>query len=221
MRLYDLIWRCLAPHVGTLLPAGHFASICGTVIGGTHPDSGRHFTIVEPQIGGWGGSSGSDGNSALFSGFHGETYNCPAEVAEARYGLYVDQLRLNDAPGGEGKYRGGKGIVLDYRVRADGCFITVGYTRSRIPPWSLDGGNPGSPNGVEIIRAAGGSEYHAVSTNVPLHAGDVVRVRTGNGGGYGDPKLREFERVVTDVKNGYVTREEAVRVYGVPIGRLP
>ena len=121
IRLYDLIWRCLAPHLGDRLPAGSFASICGTFIGGPHPDTGRHFTIVEPQVGGWGGSSARDGNSAMFSGFHGDTFNCPAEVAEARYGLYVDQLSLNEAPGGEGAHRGGRGIVLDYRVRSTGA----------------------------------------------------------------------------------------------------
>ncbi len=59
MRLYDLMWRCLAPHLGERLPAGHFASICGTFIGGRHPDTGRHFTIVEPQVGGWGGFASS------------------------------------------------------------------------------------------------------------------------------------------------------------------
>ena len=57
IRLYDVIWRCLAPHLGDRLPAGSFASICGTFIGGPHPDTGRHFTIVEPQVGGWGGSA--------------------------------------------------------------------------------------------------------------------------------------------------------------------
>ena len=111
VRLYDLIWRCLAPHLGDRLPAGGFGSICGTFIGGPHPDTGRHFTIVEPQVGGWGASRRRDGNSAVFSGFHGDTFNCPAEVAEARYGLYVDRLALNDADGGEGEHRGGKGIV--------------------------------------------------------------------------------------------------------------
>ena len=57
IRLYDLLWRCLAPHLGGRLPAGSFGSICGTFIGGPHPDTGRHFTIVEPQVGGWGGSA--------------------------------------------------------------------------------------------------------------------------------------------------------------------
>ncbi len=55
VRVFDLMLRCLAPHMPDLLPAGNFGSICGTVIGGPHPDTGRHFTIVEPQVGGWGG----------------------------------------------------------------------------------------------------------------------------------------------------------------------
>ena len=78
VRVFDLMLRCLAPHMPNLLPAGGFASICGTVIGGPHPDTGRHYTIVEPQLGGWGAMRGRDGNSAIFSGFHGETFNCPA-----------------------------------------------------------------------------------------------------------------------------------------------
>jgi N-methylhydantoinase B len=125
MRLYDLLWRCLAPHLDERLPAGHFGSICGTFIGGPHPDTGRHFTIVEPQVGGWGGSSARDGSSAMFSAIHGHTFNCPAEVAEARYGLYVDRLALSNEGGGEGERRGGKGIVVEYRVRSNGCSPAV------------------------------------------------------------------------------------------------
>src|SRR5204862_6160552 len=107
IRLYDVIWRCLAPHLGERLPAGSFASICGTFIGGPHPDTGRHFTIVEPQVGGWGGSAFRDGNSAMFSGFHGDTFNCPAEVAATRYGLDAARLAPNHAAGGDGAQRGG------------------------------------------------------------------------------------------------------------------
>ena len=215
IRLYDVILRCLAPHLGDRLPAGNFASVCGTFIGGPHPDTGRHFTIVEPQVGGWGGSACRDGNSAMFSGFHGDTFNCPAEVAEARYGLYVEQLRLNDAPGGEGEYRGGKGIVLDYRVRSDGCFFTCAYTRNRHKPWPLDGGREGSPNYVEVIRADGRVEEYAVVTALDVNEGDVIRIHTANGGGYGDPRRRRRELVLDDLRDGYVTDEIACTVYGV------
>lgn len=105
--MHDLILRCLAQQFPEHLPAGNFASVCATIIGGRHPDTGRTFTLVEPEIGGWGAQSGRDGNNAVYSGLHGETYNCPVEVCEARYGLYVERLALNDAPGGDGQYRGG------------------------------------------------------------------------------------------------------------------
>ena len=214
IRLYDLIWRCLAPHVGAVLPAGSFGSICGTFIGGPHPDTGRHFTIVEPQVGGWGGSEFADGNSAMFSGFHGDTFNCPVEVAEARYGLYVDRVGLNEAPGGEGRYRGGRGIVVDYRVRSDGCFFTCAYTRNRHKPWPIDGGHEGSPNYVEVIRADGTVEQYAVVTALEVNKDDVIRIHTGNGGGYGDPKARPRELVLDDLENGLLSLERARSVYG-------
>ncbi len=212
IRIYDLIWRCLAPHFDQL-PAGSFASICGTFIGGPHPDTGRHFTIVEPEIGGWGASTTRDGNSAIFSGFHGDTFNCPAEIAEARYGLYVEQLALGNEPGGEGEHRGGKGIVLDYRVRADGCFLTCAYTRNRHKPWALRGGREGSPNYVEIIRGDGTIERHAVVTAAEVNDGDIIRVHTGSGGGQGDPRRRPRELVREDLRNGYITDDVAHSVY--------
>lgn len=214
IRLFDLIWRCLAPAVEGQLPAGHFASICGTFIGGTHPDTGKHFTIVEPQIGGWGGSAKGDGNSAIFCGFHGETYNCPAEIAELRYGLYVNQLRLNDARGGEGQYRGGRGIVVDYEVRGDNCFVTAAYTRSVHKPWALNGGREGSSNLIEIIRADGEEVRSSVVSNEVVNQGDVIRIRTGNGAGYGDPHNRTHAAVLEDIANEFISEEDAAEIYG-------
>jgi N-methylhydantoinase B len=215
IRLYDLIWRCLAPHLHARLPAGHYASICGTFIGGIHPDTGRHFTVVEPQLGGWGASAEGDGNSAMFTGIHGDTFNCPVEVAEARYGLFVEQLALNDAEGGAGEHRGGKGIVLDYRVRSDGLFFTCAYTRSVQRPWALDGGREGSRNYVELIRSDGTREEHAIATALELNQGDLIRIHTANGGGHGDPRRRPRARVLEDLRDGLITEAEAVGTYGL------
>jgi N-methylhydantoinase B len=150
----------------------------------------------------------------MFSGFHGDTFNCPAEVAEARYGLYVEQLALNEEPGGEGEHRGGKGIVLDYRVRSNGCFFTCAYTRNKQKPWPLHGGTEGSPNYVEVIRADGTVEEYAVVTALDVNEGDVIRIHTATGGGYGDPQARPRELVVDDVRNGYLSEERARTVYG-------
>jgi N-methylhydantoinase B len=213
VRLYDLILRCLAPHLDGRLPAGGFSSICGTFIGGRHPDTGRHFTIVEPEVGGWGATDDRDGISAQFSILHGDTFNCPAEIAEARYGLDVDRLELSTEPGGEGRFRGGRGILLEYRVRGDGCFLTCAYTRSKHPPWGQAGGSDGSPNYVEVVRRDRSVERFAVATTLALNAGDLIRIHTGNGGGYGPPSQREPERSREDARNGFPVAFKREKTY--------
>lgn len=214
LRVYDIMWRCLAPHIPDRLAAGHFASVCGTFIGGIHPDTGRQYTIIEPQIGGWGARAGADGNSAMFCGFHGETYNCPAEVNEARNGVMVDRMELNTGPGGEGEFTGGRGIIMDYRVRAENGYLTAGYTRSKFPAWAMEGGHEGSSNLVEFRPKEGEPSRHAFVSGLSTKAGDVIRVITGNGGGYGDPRRRDPARVAEDVKNGLITPDRAAEIYG-------
>lgn len=213
VRVYDLIWRCLAPHIPNRLPAGHFSSICGTFIGGIHPDTGRQYTIIEPQIGGWGAWEGRDGNPCIFSGFHGETYNTPAEISEARNGLYVNRMALNTEPGGEGEFTGGRGLVLEYRIRTDNGFVTAGYTRSKVKPWALEGGEEGSGNYVEVIKPEGTERYSFVS-GLGLTTDDVVRVVTSCGAGFGDPKKRAADKIADDIKNGYISAERAADIYG-------
>ena len=95
IRLNDLLWRCLAEQITDELPAGNFSSICATIMGGVHPDTNRHYSIIEPEIGGWGAGKGFDGVNAMFCALHGDTFNCPAEVAETRYGVTVAQMALN------------------------------------------------------------------------------------------------------------------------------
>ncbi len=215
VRLYDLMWRALAEHMPERLPAGGFASICGTLFGGLHPDTGRPYSVIEPELGGWGGSSIGDGNPAIFSGFHGETYNCPAEIAEARYGVTVDYLSFHDEEGGEGMHCGGKGVRIDYRIRSDNAWLTVAYTRSKFPPWPLEGGRHGSSNYIEIVRANGDSERYAVASGLTLNTDDIIRVMTATGAGWGDPMTRDVECVKDDLKNGCISEEQANRYYGL------
>ncbi|WP_299346487.1 hydantoinase B/oxoprolinase family protein [uncultured Maritalea sp.] len=218
VRVYDLIWRCLAPHIPDRLPAGHFASICGTFIGGTHPDTGRQYTIIEPQIGGWGAWEGRDGNPCIFSGFHGETYNTPAEISEARNGLIIDKMALNTQPGGEGQYAGGKGLILEYRIRTDNGFLTAGYTRSKVKPWALDGGHEGSGNYIDVVRTDGSVENYSFVSELNVSKDDVIRVVTASGGGFGDPKDRNKSAIALDVKNGLLSDSDAASIYGYVAG---
>lgn len=215
IRVHDLIVRCLAEKVPYLLPAGSFASVCGTLFGGIHPDTGRPYAVIEPELGGWGGSPLKDGNSGQFSALHGETYNCPAEVAEARYGVTVDYLSFHDEEGGAGYHQGGKGVRIDYRIRSDNAWLTVAYTRSKVLPWPLLGGEPGTPNHVIIERANGKKEDHSVVSGLTLNTNDIIRVITGTGAGWGNPLKRPVNKIIEDVKNEYVSIEKAIKSYGV------
>jgi N-methylhydantoinase B len=215
IRLEDMITRCLAQRLPDRLPAGSFASVCGTLFGGIHSDTGRTYAVIEPELGGWGGSSQSDGNPGQFSALHGETYNCPAEVAEARYGVFVDYLSFHDEEGGAGLHRGGKGVRIDYRMKSDNAWLTVAYTRSRILPWPLKGGREGSPNHVVIVRADGSTENHSVVSGLTVNCDEIIRIITGTGAGWGDPMQRDLELVKEDLKNGYITLEQANRDYGL------
>jgi N-methylhydantoinase B len=123
-------------------------------------------------------------------------------------------MELNTAPGGEGEWTGGRGIVMDYRIRRDNSFMTAGYTRSRILPWGIDGGLEGSPNYVEVLRTDGSSERYAFASGITVNTDDVIRIHTGAGGGAGDPKKRDREAIAEDIRNGFITAERAREIYG-------
>jgi len=184
-RLTDMLWRGLAEAAPERFPAGHIGSICGTVVAGRHPGTGRRYTMVEPQLGGWGATASRDGVNAQFSAGHGDTFNCPVEVAEARYGFAYRRLALNDEPGGEGRRRGGLGLIKEFAIRGEETEMSIGYSRHRQRLWGLAGGGPGTTNRVEIERRDGGRETHALASGLPLAKGDVVRIVTARGGGWG------------------------------------
>jgi N-methylhydantoinase B len=187
IRLADMLWRALAEAWPERFPAGHFASICGTVIAGRHPHTGRRFTMVEPQMGGWGATATRDGNSAMYSSSHGETFNCPVEIAEARYGFMFRRYELNDEQGGEGLHRGGPGLISEYAIGGPDTVLAAGYTRHKERVWGLAGGAPGTTNRVEVVRGDGNVETYAFASGVRLAPGDVVRIVTARGGGWGRP----------------------------------
>ena len=213
VRVYDLIWRCLAPYIPERLPAGHFSTVAGTFIGGTHPDTGRQYTIIEPQLGGWGASEGSDGNNCIFCGFHGETFNTPAEISESRNGLFVDCMALNTESGGEGEFSGGKGLRLEYRIRTNNGFLTAGYTRSKIKPWALAGGLEGSGNYIVVTRSNGEVEKYSFVSELRVDSDDVIQILTSCGGGYGNPDKRDLDAIRLDIKNEFLTRDRCFEIY--------
>ncbi len=214
----DLLWQALYPIAKDRLTVGHFLSICGTSLAGKD-DEGNLFVLVEPQAGGWGAGTNRDGESGLVAQGDGETYNIPVEVCESRFPILVEQYAFDIVPYGAGKYRGGRGLLRDYRILNEGAVLTTTYGRHRFLPWPAAGGQQGSPNGAAIIPkgAVEPIVWRGKLTRYPLEQGDLARLITGTGGGYGNPFERPVERVQDDVKNGYVTLEQAKQLYGLTL----
>jgi N-methylhydantoinase B len=210
----DVVWKALATAMPDRLPAGSMRSVSATFVAGLHPESGDLFVLGEPLAGGWGAATGRDGDGGQFCPASGDTYNIPTELFETRYGLKVEQYAFHNDDGGAGEFRGGKGLVLDYRVTAKEVFVTYATSRSQAPPWGLHGGQAGSLNGLKIIRSDGTSTPYAMCTAVRVEKGDLIRLTTGTGGGIGDPMRRPRQQLEKDIRNGFVTIEQAKRDYG-------
>ncbi|WP_417624316.1 hydantoinase B/oxoprolinase family protein [Paremcibacter congregatus] len=212
----DLVWQALAEYLPDRLTAGHVLSVCASILAGTHPETGENTILVEPLVGGWGAMKHRDGLNGQFSIADGETYNIPVEITEARYGVQVNQYAFHNEDGGEGKYRGGKGVYLDYQVRCDEAYFTGSFGRFKFPPWGVDGGHKGSPNYAEVLRQGKqGSprEIYGKPARVKLYKGDVIRCVTATGGGWGSPKDRPRADIKRDVRDGFVTKDQAKKYY--------
>ena len=214
----DLVWHALAPLIPDRLPAGHFLSVCGTIVGGVDDRTNQPFAIVEPQPGGWGGGLGKDGESGMVCSGDGETYIMSNEVIEVRYPIVVEQYALNIGDGaGKGKYRGGFGIVKDYRIDNSNASFTSSMGRSLYPCWGIEGGGKGTPNYFVIEKGNQAPRRLRKVAAESMRDHDLISLKTGGGGGYGDPMERDPGRVLDDVADGYITVEQARNDYGVVI----
>ncbi|NIQ05911.1 MAG: hydantoinase B/oxoprolinase family protein [Candidatus Korarchaeota archaeon] len=214
----DLVWKALAPHVPEKLSAGHFLSILATILGGTDDKTGEAFSIVEPQPGGWGACYNRDGESGLVACVDGETYIAPVEIYERNMPIMVDRYELNTEDGtGHGTYRGGFGVIRDYRVLNSKANLSLSIGRSKYPPWGVKEGQHGSPNYAIVFKKGEEPRKVRKCSALEMERGDVVSIRPGSGGGWGPSVERDIELIKRDVKNDYITAKTAREVYGVAI----
>lgn len=183
IRLFDMLWQCMANALPERLPMGHFASICGTVIAGNHPDTGRRYTMVEPQMGGWGATANRNGIDAMYSTSHGDTFNCPVEICEARYGFDVVEKSLRSLPDNDDVHLGGRGVSLRYRMRAE-AILSAGYTRTKVPVWSKGNASTGGTNSLMIIHNGNAMRQNGFVSGLTLESGDEILIETANGGNW-------------------------------------
>jgi N-methylhydantoinase B len=214
----ELVWKALAPHIPEKLPAGHFLSIVATIVGGINDRTGEPFAIVEPQPGGWGATSNSDGTSCLVACGDGETYIASSEVYEKNFPIMVERYMLNTETGvGAGKYRGGFGVIREYRILNSQALVTIQVGRHDYPPWGLKGGLPGPGNKVFIYKdGKNKGEIRRISADV-FRKGDLISILTSGGGGYGNPLERDPKLVLEDYMNGLISVSDALNIYGVVI----
>ncbi|WP_340084314.1 hydantoinase B/oxoprolinase family protein [Siminovitchia sp. FSL H7-0308] len=210
----DLIWKAMAPYIPEQLPAGHLLSVSSVLISGIHPETEEPFLLVEPSVGGWGAAHDHDGQRGQFCMGDGETYNIPIEVAEARYGVLVEQYALRCDGGGAGKFIGGSGVIRTYRALSDGQRLSISFGRHQYAPWGVNGGKEGEKSYIKVMRKDGTKVGPTgILKNLQFNKGDVVELATATGGGYGNPEERPLQQVISDVKNGYISLADARKVY--------
>ena len=180
-RLVDVLFGALAQAAPTRIPAASCGSMNNVAIGGKHPGSG-HYTYYETIGGGMGARPGSDGLHGIHTHMT-NTMNTPVEALEHAYPLQVKRYGLAHFSGGNGKRRGGDGIVRSYRFLAE-AEVSLLTERRRLHPYGLSGGEAGQRGKNELVRGKKRKKLPG-KINLLAQAGDILIIRTPGGGGWG------------------------------------
>ncbi len=211
LRLLGVLAGVLAKATEGRMPADQ-ETIRYTGVHGTD-DEGRQYLMREVLGGGSGGRYYADGEDTIH--VVPDSRNIPTEFSESRFPLRVERLGLAVDSGGAGRYRGGLGYEKHIRMLRDASFMSIA-DRSILACWGVAGGRAGRPFQVTIDPGGPGErEVDALTDAEPVRAGEVIRIRTTGGGGWGDPLTRPYDEVERDLRWGKVSFEGALRDYGV------
>src|ERR1700733_1381585 len=207
MTIVDTIFKALAPAIPDRVIAGHHADLLVAALHGINSKTSEFFIAnFGPLGGGWGAKRSEDGVSATVCINDGDTHNSPNEQAEAKFPLVVGSYLLLPDSGGAGRHRGGLGVERVVRARTP-ITMNTQIERAHCKPWGLEGGLAGTGNDVALrLNGTWKTDFPNAKVLVAsLKAGDAFRIRSGGGGGYGEPFERPAERVAEDVRQGYVS----------------
>src|SRR5215203_3767532 len=211
LRLLGVLAGVLAKATGGRMPADQ-ETIRYTGVYGTDAD-GEPYLMREVLGGGSGGRYYADGEDTIH--VVPDSRNLPTEFTESRFPLRIERLGLAMDSGGAGKFRGGLGYEKHVRMLKDAHFMSIA-DRSILACWGVKGGLAGKP--FEVVIDPGGPnerEVDALADAEPIRAGEVIRIRTTGGGGWGNPLDRDPALVVRDVVWQKVSPEAALGDYGV------
>jgi N-methylhydantoinase B len=213
--LVDALFAALAPIVPGKVRADGSGSR-SIVIGGRRTSAGQGYVQYEIIAGGGGARASKDGASVTTVN-QSNAKIAPIEIIESEFPTRIVRFELIRDSGGAGHFRGGLGVRREYLNLADARF-SIRSMKHVIPPHGMAGGCDGRPGDIWINpdtdRATRLPTRYA---DYPLKEGDMFRLDTPGGGGYGDPLARPAERVLADVREGFVSPAAAAREYGVVI----
>jgi N-methylhydantoinase B len=191
-RVVDLVFGALAQAVPDQITAAGAGACPSVTFVGAGPGPADSWIYLEAIGGGAGARREKDGLDGVHVSMTNSS-NLPVEALETEYPLTVLSYALIEGSGGEGRRRGGRGLLRSYRVEAD-CRVRIGGSRLRSRPWGLAGGLPGASGAV---RLGPGVPPFAGAGGV-LRAGQVVEIESPGGGGFGPPEAREPELRLRD-----------------------
>jgi len=173
------------------------------------------FLLTDGIAVGYGARPFADGIDAVYL-IANENY--PAEFLDLSYPVRLLRYGINEDSGGPGRWRGGSGVVREIEVLAEEAMLSIRIDSVDNPPWGVAGGQSGRGGRCVVNPGrADERELPPLSDGTVLRRGDVLRIETGGGGGHGHPFDREAERVLADVRGGFVSRDSARRDYGVVV----
>jgi len=176
-------------------------------------NTGQVQLCIEGLSVGFGGRPHADGIDAVY---YVAQKNYPIEFAEMEFGVKIEAFRIHRDSGGAGYHRGGCGIIRDVRVLSDAAELGLRLDNCRYPAYGANGGLSGK-GGLVVVNPDTADEYSlkTMSDGNSLKKGDLVRIITPGGGGWGNPLQRPIERVLEDVLDGFISAQSAKDEYGV------
>ena len=183
-----------------------------------HPLTHQPILCIEGLGVGLGARPFADGIDAIY---YIAQENYPVEYVEKDFPLRIEQYTMRPDSGGPGLYRGGCGIIRDVRVLCDKAELGTRMENTKFPPYGVTGGRAGRPGRILLNPGTPEErEIPQIGDGVQLKRGDLLRLMTCGGGGWGDPFSRDPLLVQQDVARGFVSVQGALEDYGVVLDPL-
>ena len=215
-RLADVVAAVMSQAVAGKALAGYGGMLGQPVFSRTDPRYGRPWMFMDNSHGGTGARANQDGVDCV--SWPWNAANHMIEVLETQAPVRIERFELAPDSEGAGTWRGGLGLIKDYRILDGPVNVQVGGDRFKAPATGLAGGGTSVPQ-IYILTKDDTETPVKSKSDLTLQAGDVFSVRMPGGGGYGPPWNRDARLVQRDVRLGYVSRERARSAYGVVIDR--